>query len=269
MMTRKKQKTHYKERKEEFLKNIDLPASNEEEKFLKAFLDNKGIEYHNIILDYIREINDLEKKQKIDIRTLNILCRYDKRIRNILYKYLSAFEEYIRAHISNHYADTDIIEKIKEIFTSNTKAEKILKKIEDEGLFTGLLALSLGELINLSFLIDEDSAKELYGQPKSDVSQKNNLDAIRELRNAVSHHKLIFAHEFKSCTVNGAVDDSLPANIKNVHQFLPDYYKEFFKDEINEASEDKESSGYEINGAKINRSATFSEHLIKAAIIKI
>lgn len=51
-----------------------------------------------------------------------------------------------------------------------------------------------------------------------------NVDAVRELRNAVSHHKFMFSYEFLKCNVDGVESNSLENNIKNLRQLLPVQY---------------------------------------------
>lgn len=54
---------------------------------------------------------------------------------------------------------------------------------------------------------------------------KKNLVAVKELRNAVSHHKFLAGYKLKTCSVDGFEGCSLIDNIKNLRQLLPERYR--------------------------------------------
>ena len=58
-----------------------------------------------------------------------------------------------------------------------------------------------------------------------DDEKKQILDAVKELRNAVNHHKFLKLYKFKDCNVDGSDSDSLIANIQNLRQLLPLQYR--------------------------------------------
>jgi len=65
---------------------------------------------------------------------------------------------------------------------------------------------------------------------------------VRELRNAVSHHRLLFVYEdFYECYLcDGRIGDSLMDNIMNLRQLLNPFYRDFLKDEITQSTVDDE-----------------------------
>ena len=67
----------------------------------------------------------------------------------------------------------------------------------------------------------EADKQNLFDSAGTDV----NLDAVKELRNAVSHHKFLKMCQLKSCIVDGNKSDSLIANIQNLRQLLPIQYR--------------------------------------------
>ena len=66
-----------------------------------------------------------------------------------------------------------------------------------------------------------EDKKQLFGDTYSDT----NLDAVRELRNAVSHHKLLVSRELKKCIISEFEGCTLIDNIKNLRQLLPERYR--------------------------------------------
>jgi len=76
----------------------------------------------------------------------------------------------------------------------------------------------------------------------------SNLTAVRVLRNTVSHHRMLFVFEdFESCIINDTESNSLIDNIRNLHQLLNPYYKEFFKKAINNSCTDDEDSQFKYS----------------------
>ena len=57
------------------------------------------------------------------------------------------------------------------------------------------------------------------------MATDENLQAVKELRNCIGHHKFLKTYEFKMCTVNGNKSNSLENNIKNLIQLLPERYR--------------------------------------------
>ena len=147
--------------------------------------------------------------------------RSDKALRDVLYKYLATLEEYVRAYISNKYEDYAIQQVFwvndgrydyNRIKTQLVKGKPLFKTLED---------VDFGTLIKQVKHIPELDRKQLFGNVGSD----ENLDAVRELRNAVIHHKYLKLCQLKSCTVDGNKSDSLIANIQNLRQLLPIQYR--------------------------------------------
>ena len=128
-----------------------IKFNNEEEKNdLIKRINNKGINVYLCILDFINE-NELDN----DYETLSSIFIYDKRIRDILYKFISYVEEKIRARIINKY------------------------KL-DQKTISNIYRLTFGELIKLSKNLDiiNDSENKI-------------IENIRVLRNEVFHNNLI------------------------------------------------------------------------------
>jgi len=59
---------------------------------------------------------------------------------------------------------------------------------------------------------------------------------------------MLFVYEdFEICYIDGIECNSLVDNIRNLHQLLKPYYKEFFKDAINESCTDEEDSQFKYS----------------------
>jgi|GEM_PF-545428 len=209
-------------------------SSNEEKEDCIKYLDLKGISYHTVLVNYI----GFDENGKVEYKKVADLYRYDKRIRNILYRFLSAFEEGIRAFISNRYSNN--LNQIK----SGKKLEEIKKNIsEGSSLSKELENLLFKELLDLSKELSLEVKKELYG--KNIKHLRKNLNAIRELRNVVSHHRILCVYDdFEECFLDDKKGDNLIDNIKNLYNLLNPYYKEFFKEQINNSCLDEDEPNF-------------------------
>jgi hypothetical protein len=208
--------------KQEFIDKMNF-HNEEEKKRCEIYLELKGIAYHVVLANYI----GLNRFGKIEYRKVQNLYKYDKKVRNILYRFMAAFEEGVRAFISNRYNND--FDRIKEL------SKSLLDSIQDDS------SLSK-ELENQDFFHLMELAKKLTPKEKTDVFGNvnhldANLDAVRELRNTISHHRLLFVYEdFEYCYLeDGSSGDTLVDNIKNLIQLIHPYYKGFLKDELNQS----------------------------------
>ena len=217
-------------RKEYFYK--DLIIEDEDKDRAARYLNSKGVEKHIIIKDKLSNWID---GGKIEYSMIASMYRYDKRLRLILFKYISYLEERYRAVILDEYRSTprrikwikDLTEKIKDC---NWDLNDALEKID----FTTLLIQS-NRL--------PPRVRGRCGFPGGKHFRENSI-AIRELRNAVMHNKfLLLFRGFETCYidgVDGGKGTSLKANILNLLAFLPSEVAEKCKKEINEAKNEKE-----------------------------
>ena len=202
--------------KEELLAQIHFNSAEER---LKAefYLDMKGIAFHKSVLDYL--CKNENKTIPLEWADISNELRTDKALRDVLYKYLATLEEYIRAYISNKYEDNiqqkfwvDDGKNYNRIKTKLTNGTPLFKTLED---------IDFGTLIKQVKALPETDKKELF----VDTATDENLDAVKDLRNAVSHHKYLKQYKFKTCTVDGISSASLKANIQNLCQLLPLQYR--------------------------------------------
>ena len=203
--------------KEELLKQIHCKTDEERQK-AEFYLEMKGIAFHKAILDYLCQ----KENKTIPIEWLDLSkeLRSDKALRDVLYKYLATLEEHIRAYISNKYEDAatqqdfwiDAGRDYNRIKTNINNGKPLFKTLED---------IDFGTLIKQVKNLPEIDRHELF----CGVGTDENLDAVKELRNAVSHHKFLKSCKFKDCDVDGRNSDSLIANIQNLCQLLPLQYR--------------------------------------------
>jgi len=211
-----------------FLSSMIFSSDEEKDDCIK-YLNLKGISYHTVLANYI----GFDKKNKIEYKKIAVLYKYDKRVRNILYKFLSALEENIRAFISNIYSNNLNQIKNKTILKNISNGSSLSKELEN---------LEFSKLLNLSKTLYKKMSPELKKELYGNMNEENldiNLDAVRELRNAVSHHRILCVYEeFEECFVDNQKVDSLIHNIKNLYNLLNPYYQEFFKEQINNSCND-------------------------------
>lgn len=200
---------------EELFNRIDFKDNNERCEAL-FYVNMKGIYLHSLIVDYLLKDSN---KTKVSWKQVSDELRNDKGLRDTLYIYLATLEEYIRAYISNKYQDIT-----NQPFWINGRGERnsIKDKInENIPLFEILQEVDFGTLIKQVQNLPQSDIKELFG----DVATDENLQAIKELRNCIGHHKFLKAYEFKVCTVDGNKSNSLANNINNLIQLLPKRYR--------------------------------------------
>lgn len=202
--------------KEELLAQIHFNNEKERQK-AELYLKMKGIAFHKNILDYL--CTNCGKMIPVEWSDLSNELRTDKALRDVLYKYLASLEEYIRAYISNKYEDN-----IQQTFWINGKRDynRIKTRLKSgTPLFKVLEDVDFGTLLEQVKHLPVTDRKQLFGNIGSDT----NLDAVKDLRNAVSHHKFLKQYSFKDCIVDGNDSNSMISNIQNLRQLLPERYR--------------------------------------------
>ena len=200
--------------KEEFLSKVKF-NSNEERDDALFYIKVKGLSLHKEIYNYLLKENT---DQVITWKQISDELRHDKGLRDALYIYLATLEEFIRAYISNKYEDD-----INQPFWISGKGRNDIKgNINKEApLFKVLQETDFGTLINQVNALPMNDIEELFGE----AGTKENLVAVKELRNCIGHHKFLKTYIFKECTVDGIKSNSLENNIKNLIQLLPIRYR--------------------------------------------
>lgn len=203
--------------KEQLMQFIEVD-SEEDKDDCEFYLDVKGVEIHRAIMEYLQF--DFLEGSKIKWSIISQKLKEDKRLRDKLYIYLATLEEYIRAYISNKYQDNT-----RHDFWIDGKApwNKIKTNLQNRpNLFEVLQDTDFGTLINQVKNLPQEDLKTIFDE---EAGSEDNLNAVVELRNAVSHHKFLLTHSFKECKVGNMVSDTLENNIKNLRQLLPLRYR--------------------------------------------
>lgn len=197
---------------EEFFK--DLEISEEDKVRAQKAIYSKGIEKHILIKEYLLNWRSVSKIKYAEIATT---YRYDKRIRNVLYKYISYLEEFFRANILDSY-----INRIDQIFWI-PKLKRLLEK-NRQNLNAALESLSFRDLLKQMIALPEEiKDKCLFVK----THLKQNVDALVDLRNAVMHNKFLVLYKgFKFCYIDTRKDAGLKFNIMNLVNFLPQEVRE-------------------------------------------
>ena len=214
----------------EFFENLEIDDNDREraEKYLKA----KGLFFHVQLKNKLKAWTEGETVKYSQIASY---YRYDKRIRNVLYKYIAYLEEYYRAAILDVYFD-------------NTNQQFWIKEIKEEidkGLPLNIILEDLGfrKLIKqMKQMPDEIKQKcDLLGRTRL----KENTDALIVFRNAVMHNKFLLMYKgFSVCfLMNGKVGASLRDNIFNLLSFLPQEVGVKLKEDINNCKKNRNREG--------------------------
>lgn len=204
--------------KNEVLSFIAFENDQEKEE-AEFYMIVKGVELHRRILLLLG--CSFSEKAKIKWSKIVRILKTDKALRDIIYIYLATLEEYMRAFISNKYEDN-----IQQNFWIDGSGQRQANKIQTnilhgKKLFDILENTDFGCLIQQVKNLPIEDKKQLFGDTYSDT----NLDAVRELRNAVSHHKLLVSCELKKCIISEFEGCTLIDNIKNLRQLLPERYR--------------------------------------------
>ena len=195
-----------------------IAFKNEQEKEEAEFyMAVKGVELHRRILLFLG--CSFSEKAKIKWSKIARILKTDKALRDVIYIYLATLEEYMRAFISNKYENN-----IQQSFWINGRGERnwIKDNIErGQELFEVIENTEFGCLIKQVENLPIEYRTQLFG----DSYCKKNLVAVKELRNAVSHHKFLAGYKLKTCSVDGFEGSTLIDNIKNLRQLLPERYR--------------------------------------------
>ncbi|MBU1142547.1 MAG: Abi family protein [Firmicutes bacterium] len=206
--------------KDELMKKLYFDPNNDKEhNDAEFYLRVKGVAFHQKIMTHLGVDFD-DDKSIIEWSKVSALLRYDKKLRDKIYIYIATLEEYMRAYLSNKYEDNPIQPFWQD---GRTPRSKVKSRIKDgECVSEVLQSIEFGDLLNQ---IKNISTDDLNGMFDTMTDIHSNLDAVRELRNAVSHHAFLMNYMFRKCIVDDHSNDSLSNNIKNLRQLLPKEYR--------------------------------------------
>lgn len=137
--------------KQEFIDKMNF-HSDEEKQRCEIYLDLKGVAYHVVLANYI----GLNRYGKIEYIKVQNLYKYDKKVRNILYRFLAAFEEGVRAFISNRYNN--------DFGRINVLSKTLLDSIQDDSsLSKELENQDFYHLMELAMKLTHKEKSEIFG----------------------------------------------------------------------------------------------------------
>lgn len=180
-----------------FIKKIKFNNEEEKNDLIKR-INNKGISVYLCILDFIKE-NALE----VHYETLSSIFIYDKRIRDILYKFISYVEEMIRARIINKYklgqktisniyrlTFWELKELSKNLNLIDTSEEQAIKKIITlrNKVFHNNLILISNSKINDN---NVKNIKTLYNYLENEIKESFLEDIKNKEKKEINHNKYI------------------------------------------------------------------------------
>ena len=209
------------DREKYFFDNIEI--KKEDILRAKQAIYSKGIEKHIIILEMLKP---WVEEEKVPYEYIASFYRYDKRLRKVLFVFISYLEEYYRSIILDKYRfDWSGLD-------SNRYLASLLHKHKD--MDKALEKLDFSHLVNQIYKT-RDAFVNIFVFPDS-AHLKKNKDALIELRNCVMHNRFLLLYRgYKECYVDdaGLKSATLKDNIQNLINFLPKNTKEKCKAEIN------------------------------------
>lgn len=184
---------------------------------LDNYICDKGVYLHKQIYDLILTV-DSEVKYAFIAK----LLRYDKGIRNVLYKYLSAFEEKNRAILFDKY---DVENKI--VNPEKARIEK-LNLVPRSSNNSNLYNISYSRYFNLTVL-----TKTMMELNLIDIDTYIDYEEITKLRNKTMHHNLLMT-SYHSDFENVNKEISKIENwIELLYKYLPEGMNTEFEKAIN------------------------------------
>lgn len=184
---------------------------------------SKGIEKHIIILDRLKPWS---AGDKVEYEFIASTYRYDKRLRVVLFKYISYLEEYYRSLLLDRYRfEWSSLPLIRDFGDELDKCADMSVALEE---------IHFSTLIRQIAKIKDRFGDRFVFPGTSHI--KANIDALIELRNGVMHNKLlVLYHGFKECYLDESPlskGSTLKDNIINLISFLPEEVREKCKEEI-------------------------------------
>lgn len=207
---------------------ISLKIDDEDRERAEKYLKAKGLFFH---MQIKKKLLAWTEGNTVKYAQIASFYRYDKRIRNVLYKYIAYLEEYYRAVILDAYFDnTDQdfwIPEIKEKIDINTPLNTILEELEFRKLIKQMKQMP-----------DEIKQRCDFG---GRTRLNENAEALIVFRNAVMHNKFLLMYRgFAICHFSkdkkGA---TLRDNIINLISFLPEEVGKKCKKDIENCAQNR------------------------------
>ncbi len=209
----------------DFTRNIIFEKDDEQSQ-LKHFIELKGYMLHRHVYEYL-EI--LLKREQITYSELSSVIRYDKRLRDKLYVYLSTAEEYLKAYIFDNYYlnDKDTIMK-KDGFNVRSDISKILEKVTRRETNTINLYFDLKTTLGGIKYIFENLDIKIDGKNIID-----DLQRVNNLRNKVMHHNMLLLPDSVSVESLDKNLEELKGELIALKNILPESRRKSYVETVN------------------------------------
>lgn len=202
-------------------KNIDfktvfplLTFKNNEEIKCHGFMKTRGFYVYKQVYDAL--VNWIPDTKEITYEQFSSFIRYDKSIRDKLYVYLAAAEEYLRSIIFDELEidDDPSSHKRKNLTIKDLRTRKNEEQWEDSNLYFYSYAKNFD--INLIKRI----FKKFSLASKYRIDQED-LKAIRLLRNKVMHHNILLLSYFTERSKIEKTIEEIELQIEALYRLLP------------------------------------------------
>lgn len=185
-------------------------------------------------------IYEVLKRENVEPRYIDVnsFIKYDKAIKDVLYKYLGTLEEYLKTIIFKKYEFENVDNLKNKPYRTFRELPKVIEKDIAVGEITELykkFALNFGDIIK-------------FGKDYSCFENINELEEIKELRDKVMHHlPILFNCDFTSTI------EKTKNHVSNLLKVLPKDYVNGLKDELT----------YLLNATKKNINSEYRKFLLE------
>jgi len=197
------------------------------------YIGLKGIYLHKQIYDLL-----IEELGECSYSLLSKILIYDKGLRNVLFKYLSALEEYLRSKLFDNF-DYDFI--IEDPFNHKISIKNLVSRKNSTS--SNLYYITFSRFFTFHTLIDVCYKVNLISE-----NEKTKYEVVKKLRNRTMHHNILVT------SFHTRLDD-VEKNITNLEMELEVLYRtlpEEFRYEYNKAINRCNNIGTKINTANID-----------------
>ncbi len=195
-----------------------LIVANTEMHDFEKYVESKGVYLHKQIYDVLTTYN----LDKVSYYELSSIIRYDKNLRDTLYKYLAAFEEYLRANLFAKYD----VSNSSYIYKGHKGLEKLKYDIQ-------LKTNNAISNLYFCFQLELGPTIDLFEHVKMyDSTTLSDFRQIKELRNQVMHHNVLVLGQSTNKEQAETNLQTLKKRIALLCKYLPEEYRKGFQTSI-------------------------------------
>ncbi|XMB85549.1 hypothetical protein RJG79_08985 [Mycoplasmatota bacterium WC44] len=183
---------------------------------LKKYLKLKGFRRYKKAYYLLKEHED-----NISDKDIGELFKYEIRLRANITYYITMFEIYLRALLTNNFTKEDL--DLPDYFMKSKK-----------DLFELLEEVSFGKLVGLYETLDEYIIEKLFEYDLDKRVFIRRIEAVKDLRNVLYHHHFLLDYNnYDNCEINGLHTCDLLSNLYNFQKVLPKDFRGTFERRIN------------------------------------